>query len=394
MTAKHKTNAGYFFGLSIIGLTTAWYFNFLAVLGREDYLAAGFTSNVDWVYSLDLLIGGIAGMSLIIIEGRRLKMRFLWAYIALGFVTAFAFVFPLFLAMRELRLQSIALAGGKLKRYVFDEHAVIVWVPSDVENTTPVLVMNDGHNLFDPATSSFGATWGLLDALRDRRPGGSRIRGDRKPLIIGVTYLRGDGTIRGIEYGPTDIWIKHPELLELLPSESARTGANANDYHELIAHKILPTIAAEFGVELVRERTAIGGSSMGALTSLYALAKHPDVYGTALAYSTHWPIGGNALVDAYIEILPPAGNHRIWSDGGTIELDALYLPYQKYFAQRMAGLGYREGVDYIEASYPNTGHSELWWAGRVEHPINWWLDPNEPRSTPDQPTTWVGKSQD
>jgi pimeloyl-ACP methyl ester carboxylesterase len=394
MTAKHKTNAGYFFGLSIIGLTTAWYFNFLAVLGREDYLAAGFTSNVDWVYSLDLLIGGIAGMSLIIIEGRRLKMRFLWAYIALGFVTAFAFVFPLFLAMRELRLQSIALAGGKLKRYVFDEHAVIVWVPSDVENTTPVLVMNDGHNLFDPATSSFGATWGLLDALRDRSPGGSRIRGDRKPLIIGVTYLRGDGTIRGIEYGPTDIWIKHPELLELLPSESARTGANANDYHELIAHKILPTIAAEFGVELVRERTAIGGSSMGALTSLYALAKHPDVYGTALAYSTHWPIGGNALVDAYIEILPPADNHRIWSDGGTIELDALYLPYQKYFAQRMAGLGYREGVDYIEASYPNTGHSELWWAGRVEHPINWWLDPNEPRSTPDQPTTWVGKSQD
>ena len=285
------------------------------------------------------------------------------------------------------------MAGGKLKRYVFDEHAVIVWVPSDVENTTPVLVMNDGHNLFDPATSSFGATWGLLDALRDRSPGGSRIRGNRKPLIIGVTYLRGDGTIRGIEYGPTDIWAKHPELLELLPSESARTGANANDYHELIAHKILPAIAAEFGVELVRERTAIAGSSMGALTSLYALAKHPDVYGTALAYSTHWPIGGKALVDAYIEILPPAGNHRIWSDGGTIELDALYLPYQKYFAQRMAGLGYREGVDYIEASYPNTGHSELWWAGRVEHPINWWLDPNEPKSTPDKPTTWVGKSQ-
>jgi hypothetical protein len=92
--------------------------------------------------------------------------------------------------------------------------------------------------------------------------------------------------------------------------------------------------------------------------------------------------------------LPSSGSHRIWSDGGTIELDALYLPYQKYFAQRMAEKGYREGVDYIEASYPNTGHSELWWAGRVEHPINWWLDPNEPKSTPDKPTTWVGKSQD
>ena len=394
MKAQRRTIATYFFVLAIIGLLTAWYFNFLAVLGREDYLADGFTSNVDWVYSLDLLIGGIAGMTLIVIEGRRLGMKNLWVYIALGFVTAFAFVFPLFLGMRELRLRRIELAGGKLKRYVFDEHDVVVWVPSDVDATTPVLVMNDGHNLFDPATSTFGATWGILDALRDRKPGGSRIRGDRKPLIIGVTYLRGDGSIRGVEYGPTDIWAKHPELLEHLPAEWARTGADGNAYHELIARKILPTVAAEFGVELTRERTAIGGSSMGALTSLYGLAKHPDVYGTALAYSTHWPIGGNALVDAYIEILPPAGSHRIWSDGGTIELDALYLPYQRYFAQRMAAKGYREGVDYIEASYPNTGHSELWWAGRVEHPINWWLDPNEPKSTADKPTTWVGKSQD
>lgn len=394
MKAQRRTIATYFFVIAIIGLVTAWYFNFLAVLGREDYLADGFTSNVDWVYSLDLLIGGIAGMTLIVIEGRRLGMKNLWAYIALGFVTAFAFVFPLFLGMRELRLRRIELAGGKLKRYVFDEHNVVVWVPSDVDATTPVLLMNDGHNLFDPATSTFGATWGILDALRDRKPGGPRIRGDRKPLIIGVTYLRGDGSIRAVEYGPTDIWAKHPELLEHLPAEWSRTGADGNAYHELIAHKILPTVAAEFGVELTRERTAIGGSSMGALTSLYGLAKHPDVYGTALAYSTHWPIGGNALVDAYIEILPPAGSHRIWSDGGTIELDALYLPYQRYFAQRMAAKGYREGVDYIEASYPNTGHSELWWAGRVEHPINWWLDPNEPKSTPDKPTTWVGKSQD
>jgi predicted alpha/beta superfamily hydrolase len=320
-------------------------------------------------------------MTLIVIEGRRLGMKHLWAYIALGFVTAFAFVFPLFLGMRELRLRRIELAGGNLKRYVFDEHDVVVWVPSDVESTTPGLVMHDGHKLFDPATSTFGATWGMLDALHDRKPGGSRIRGDRKPLIIGVTFLRGDGSIRGIEYGPTDIWAQHPELLEHLPTEWARTGADGNSYHELIAKKILPTIAAEFGVQLTRERTAIGGSSMGALTSLYGLAKHPDVYGTALAYSTHWPVGGKALIDAYIEILPSAGSHRIWSDGGTIELDALYLPYQKYFAQRMAEKGYREGVDYIEASYPNTGHSELWWAGRVEHPINWWLNPNEPKLT-------------
>jgi succinate dehydrogenase hydrophobic anchor subunit len=101
---NQRRNAYFFFVIALIGLVTAWTFNGLAVMRGENYLADGFTSNVDWVYSLDLLIGGIAGMAFIIIEGRRLKMRRLWLYIALSFITAFAFAFPLFLGMRALKL--------------------------------------------------------------------------------------------------------------------------------------------------------------------------------------------------------------------------------------------------------------------------------------------------
>jgi predicted alpha/beta superfamily hydrolase len=346
----------------------------MAVLKAEDYLADGFTSNVDWVYSLDLLIGGSAGMGFIIIEGRRLKMKFLWAYIAAAFVTAFAFVFPLFLAMRELHLQRAELAGGKIKNYTFDNHQVIAWIPNDVGADTPVLVMHDGKNLFDPKTSTFGATWGLLDALAVREVGGPRIRAAKKPLIIGVTFKNNDGSIRALEMGPTDIWAKRPDLLATLNSDWARTGVDGNEYQALIAERILPSIAAEFGVALKRERTAMGGSSMGGLSSLYALAKYPDVYGAALAFSTHWAIGTEQLVDEYLAILPKAGNHKIWSDTGTVELDALYGSSHAHFAKRMPELGYVEGKDFVAAIYPNTGHNELWWAGRVEHPINWWLD--------------------
>jgi succinate dehydrogenase hydrophobic anchor subunit len=104
---NQRRNAYFFFIIAAIGLVTAWTFNGLAVMRGEDYLADGFTSNVDWVYSLDLLIGGVAGMAFIIIEGRRLKMRRLWLYIALSFITAFAFVFPLFLAMRALKIDQL-----------------------------------------------------------------------------------------------------------------------------------------------------------------------------------------------------------------------------------------------------------------------------------------------
>ena len=101
---NHKNNAIFFFIVAAIGLATAWYFNAMAVMLAENYIADGFTSHVDWVYSLDLLLGGIAGMALIVIESRRLKMRFWWLYIAASFITAFSFVFPLFLGFRELAL--------------------------------------------------------------------------------------------------------------------------------------------------------------------------------------------------------------------------------------------------------------------------------------------------
>lgn len=104
MSNKHRSNAILFFVMSGFGLVTAWYFNALAVMRGENYIADGFTSNVDWVYSLDLLIGGTAGMAFIVIEARRHKMRFWGLYIAFAFVTAFAFVFPLFLGFRELAL--------------------------------------------------------------------------------------------------------------------------------------------------------------------------------------------------------------------------------------------------------------------------------------------------
>ena len=107
MTTNYRSQIILFGALSLLGLITAWWFNSQAVLTGGNYLADGFTSAVDWVYSLDLLIGGTAGMAFIIIEGRRLTMRYLPLYIAAAFVTAFAFVFPLFLAMRELNLHKL-----------------------------------------------------------------------------------------------------------------------------------------------------------------------------------------------------------------------------------------------------------------------------------------------
>ncbi|WP_333783441.1 DUF2834 domain-containing protein [Microbacterium sp. ET2] len=57
--------------------------------------------------TVDLLIVAVAACIVIAVEGRRLGMKRWWLYIVLSALTAIAFTFPLFLAMRERRLAAL-----------------------------------------------------------------------------------------------------------------------------------------------------------------------------------------------------------------------------------------------------------------------------------------------
>lgn len=57
--------------------------------------------------SIDLLVAASAASIFMILEGRRLGMRLPWLYVVGSFVTAIAFTFPLFLAVRERHLHSV-----------------------------------------------------------------------------------------------------------------------------------------------------------------------------------------------------------------------------------------------------------------------------------------------
>ena len=104
---NHHARFLFFVILSIIGLITAWIFNGVASMTCQDYLNAWFGSAVAWVLSVDLLIVAIAGSALMIFEAQRLGMKRVWLYIVLSGITAFAFTFPLFLAMRERKLAEL-----------------------------------------------------------------------------------------------------------------------------------------------------------------------------------------------------------------------------------------------------------------------------------------------
>lgn len=101
---KHHVLMWLYLVLSAVGLITAWIFNAVAVINNQEYMTAWFGSAVDWVLSGDFTIVAIAAVVFMISEARRLKMKRVWLYILLSAVTALAFTFPLFLAMRERKL--------------------------------------------------------------------------------------------------------------------------------------------------------------------------------------------------------------------------------------------------------------------------------------------------
>ncbi|MBU1588985.1 MAG: DUF2834 domain-containing protein [Actinobacteria bacterium] len=105
MTKNWTPLAVIWLSLAIIGLIGTWTFNTLAIVQLRDFIG-------DWVGSgpavssltVDLLVAAVAGCILIVVESRRLGMKRAWLYIVLSGVTAFAFTFPLWLAMRERAL--------------------------------------------------------------------------------------------------------------------------------------------------------------------------------------------------------------------------------------------------------------------------------------------------
>jgi enterochelin esterase-like enzyme len=364
----HQLRANIYFALAGLGLITAWVLNGIASFEGANYINAWFGSVVDWVLSVDLLIVAAATIVFMLHEARKLQMKRVWLYFLLSGITALAFTFPLFLAFRELKKQKIALAGGKIDKFVVDDHVVEVWVPEKVLSYTPVLMLHDGKNIFNPKTSSNGKTWEILDALR-----AGRIRGDLEPIIIAVHGLSKE--TRMLELTPQEIAEAHPDIWDNLPDEyrpTSKTPLNAK-YNQLLAEKILPMVLNKYGIEHARERTAVAGASMGGLASMYLLAKYPETFGAALCFSTHWILGHTYMVQELTALMPAAGKHKIYTDAGTQDWDMFYQRFHNKAVQALQHKGYVRDKDLMFATFPGTGHTESAWAARLHTPINWWL---------------------
>jgi hypothetical protein len=112
MSTILKNKHYFYLLLTIFGGGITFYFTMLGIIehkGNFDSVEFIMSTWLDNYYAksltFDFWTGTIAGTFFIILEGYRLKMKRIWLYLILTVFVAYAFGFPLFLFIRELKLR-------------------------------------------------------------------------------------------------------------------------------------------------------------------------------------------------------------------------------------------------------------------------------------------------
>lgn len=150
---------------------------------------------------------------------------------------------------------------------------VWIYLPENYTNSKksyPVIYMHDGQNLFDVLTGPFGE-WGVDECLDTL----TRII-KREYIIVGIDN---GGKDRLSEYSPYDFKVK-PDEVNVWDVKGTGT-----QYLESLVYDLKPYIDKNYRTLKSKKHTAICGSSMGGLISLYAIMRYPKVFGSAGVFS-------------------------------------------------------------------------------------------------------------
>lgn len=98
--------------LTILGICYTWYYNIQYFQTVENANLVGFFQDAQQNFAgksfgADLTVVCLTFFAFLIPESSRLKIKYWWILIPLTFLIAIAFTFPLFLYLREVKIQKL-----------------------------------------------------------------------------------------------------------------------------------------------------------------------------------------------------------------------------------------------------------------------------------------------
>jgi predicted alpha/beta superfamily hydrolase len=236
---------------------------------------------------------------------------------------------------------------------------ITVYLPPgyDVDSNQryPVLYLQDGQNLFDPATAFSGVHWRVAETS-DRLIAEGRV----EPLIIVAVASTAD---RLNEYAP-------------IVDPSMNAGGKADRYARFLVDELKPFIDEQYRTKPGREDTGIGGSSLGALASLHACMTARDVFSKCAALSPSLWWGDHGMVAHFARQREWLCTVRLWIDMGSDEGCEAGAPpghaiaTVRHFLDLLAQSGARQGRDYSYTEVAGAAHNEHWWAQRFDRVLS------------------------
>jgi predicted alpha/beta superfamily hydrolase len=246
---------------------------------------------------------------------------------------------------REIRRGTLDRIRGFASAILGNERDLTIYLPAGYGDRAdiryPVLYMQDGQNLFDPERAFIpGQHWKLAEAADEA----IAARTTRPMIIVGIDNT---GPSRIDEYTPT-------------LDKSRQAGGRAPDYARFLLEEVKPAIDARFLSLPDGANTAIGGSSLGGLLSLFVALTHPDAFTAvaAMSPSVWWDDRQILTVVNRFSAHPP----RTWLDiGGREGREA--LENVRLLRDRLLANGWRDQLHYFEDRRGD--HSERAWAKRA-----------------------------
>jgi len=293
-------------------------------------------------------------------------------------------------AFAQSKIESHSLANteqfeGSIKRIdnfptkFISPRTVDVWLPSTYskEKKYSVLYMHDGQMLFDASTTWNKQEWKVDEVA-------SQLMQENKVNDFIVVAIWNIPNLRHMDLYPNKPYqLLSNETQEKIQVEVKKTPFpfddkknNSDNYLKFIVKEVKPFIDENYSVFTDANHTAIMGSSMGGLISMYAICEYPEIFGKAACLSTHWvgfrDFENNPIPESFfaymMKNLPNAATHKIYFDYGTETLDASYLKYEYRVDEVLQSKGFDQ-KNYKNLKFEGENHSEASWQKRIDIPF-------------------------
>ena len=264
--------------------------------------------------------------------------------------------------MQEIKRFQIRGVPGEVVRTRFQERIVDYWEPRG--GSEHLLIAHDGQNVFDGTTSTHRRqTWKMAQSAIDV----ANQLGIKPPTIIAVWHsaTKDNPWGRAKDLAPEKFFTSGSFVDPRWTISDPKVTLHSDEYLKQIFDEIVPAIVGAHAPE----KTAVIGSSMGGLATLYAAIQHPDKFKTALALSPHWIISDQEFARSMVDALPLT--HKVWMSRGDKGLDKEYPPLQSYVDSLMRARGFTNNFE--SKVYKRSGHNERSWAKYLNDPLRFWL---------------------